>query len=43
MKNIFKNKGVKNVKKPFVVELKGCQFFNPYGGCQYGHYQEQSC
>jgi len=35
---MFKNKGVKPTKKKVVVEPK---VSSPYGGCKYGHHQEQ--
>ncbi len=38
MQNMFKNKGVKPTKKKVVVEPKVSR---PYGGCKYGHHQEQ--
>jgi hypothetical protein len=38
MQNMFKNKGVKPTNKQVMVDFKS---FSPYGGCEYGHHQEQ--
>jgi hypothetical protein len=38
---MFMNKGVKPTKKQDVEETQGFKSFNPYGGCEYSHHQEQ--
>jgi len=41
MQNMCKNKGMKPIDKQVVVEPKVFKSFGPYGGCEYGHHQEQ--
>ncbi len=41
MHNMFKNKGMKPTKEIIYGRTQGFKSFSPYGGCEYGHHQEQ--
>ncbi len=41
MHNMFKNKRMKPTKETSCGRTQGFKSFNPYGGCEYGHHQEQ--